>query len=113
MLAGYFDSSDGHLDSPRSTRENRYNKKHDRAISHCWPMDVDRRRREVGGKGVYVPALIGARKGPMAALGSLVAKQAVQAVALERAPTAVVHGPAPAALRGVDEASGRRSRPLL
>ena len=40
----------------------------------------------------------------MAAFGPLVAKQAMEAIVLERARTAVVHEPAPAVLGGVDEA---------
>ena len=39
----------------------------------------------------------------MAALGPLVTKQSMQAIALKRARTAVVHGPAPAVLGGADE----------
>ena len=54
---------------------------------------------------MHVPVLIRVRKGPMAALGPLVAKQAMEATALERAHTAVVHGPAPAVLGGTDEAA--------
>jgi len=50
---------------------------------------------------MYVPALVGARKRPMAALGALVPNHAMQAVALERARAAVVHGLALAVLPGL------------
>ena len=50
---------------------------------------------------MYIPALIWAHKGPMTAFGALVPNHAVQAVALERACTTVVHGLALAVLLGV------------
>ena len=94
--ASHFDCFYGHPDSPQSIPESHYNK------HEMGKLAAGMRTQRGWGWGlgeklcVYIPALVWARKGPMAALGPLMAHQPVQSTTLKPTHKAVMHRPAPA-----------------
>jgi len=101
-FASHFARSYGHPDSPQSIPGNHYSKTQKRAISNQ-PANPN------GGRvGVYVPAMIRARKRSMTARRPLMANQPMQPVTLKPTRSTVIHRPALPVLPRIDKAAVHR-----